>query len=83
MKPAYDRTAPKRPVNLSINGDLVVRARAMTDNLSAEVETLLADFVQRQTQARESEAERLRRSAAAWNAYTGKHGSFADEFSTL
>ena len=39
----YDLAAPKRPLNLSINQDLVAQARSLTPNLSAEVETLLGD----------------------------------------
>ena len=83
MKAVYDLQAAKRPVNLSLNEDLVAQARALTNNLSAEVESLLAAYVQQQRQLRDAEAENLRRSAEAWNAYAGKHGSFADEFSTL
>ena len=82
-KPTYDTRAIKRAVNLSLNEDLVARARRLTDNLSAEVEALLAEFVARQTDAREAEVERLHRAAAAWNEYAERHGSFSDEFSTL
>ena len=83
MKAIYDPNAPKRPVNLSLNEALVAQARQMTGNLSAEVESMLADFVQRQKQLREAEAQRLRRAAMAWNRFAEKQGSFADEFSTL
>lgn len=83
MKVIYDLQAAKRPVNLSLNEDLVAQARSLTDNLSAEVESLLAAYVQQQRQLRDAEAGSLRRSAEAWNAYARKHGSFADEFSTL
>lgn len=83
MKTIYDARAPKRPVNLSLNEDLVEQARALTNNLSAEVETLLAAHVQQQRQLRDAQADNLRRSAVAWDAYTEKHGSFADGFSTL
>lgn len=83
MKSAHDTRASKRPVNLSLNADLVARARSLTDNLSAEVEILLADFVQQKGREREAQAERLLRSASAWNAYADQHGVFADEFSTL
>lgn len=83
MKTAYDIDAPKRPVNLSLNEDLVARARRMTGNLSAEVESLLAGFVLRQTQLRQDDARRLKRAAAGWNSFTEQHGAFADEFSTL
>lgn len=83
MKSVFDIEAPKRPVNLFLNADLVAQARAMTDNLSAEVEALLAAHVQQRSQQRDLEAESLRQSAVAWNVYASKHGSFADEFSTL
>jgi post-segregation antitoxin (ccd killing protein) len=83
MKSTHDTRATKRPVNLSINPDLIAQARSLTNNLSAEVEILLADFVQRKEREREAQAERLRRSATTWAAYAGKHGAFADEFSTL
>ena len=83
MKALYDTDAPKRAVNLSLNADLVARARRMTGNLSAEVESLLADFVLRQTAVQRAETARLERTAAAWNGFTQRQGSFADEFSTL
>ncbi|MBS0229734.1 MAG: type II toxin-antitoxin system CcdA family antitoxin [Proteobacteria bacterium] len=83
MSMTFDAIAPKRPVNLSLNAALVEQARALTGNLSAEVESLLAAFVQQRLRERDAQAERLRRSATAWNTYTDRHGSFADEFSTL
>lgn len=83
MKPSFDAQAPKRPVNLSLNADLVERARRLTDNLSGQVDLLLADFVERREAEREAEADRLRRAARSWDEFTERHGSFADEFSTL
>jgi antitoxin CcdA len=83
LKAIYDADAPRRPVNLSLNEDLVARARNMTGNLSAEVESSLATFVLRQTQLHQAEARKLKRSAIVWNAFTKRHGSFADEFSSL
>ena len=83
MKTSDAPQARKRPVNLFLSEELVAQARSLTDNLSAEVESLLAAYVQQQQQLRDSEADRLRRSALAWNQYAEKRGSFADEFSTL
>lgn len=83
MKASDARSPRKRPVNLSLNEDLVAQARALTDNLSAEIELLLAAYIEKHQQLRDSEAGRLRRSALAWARYAEKHGSFADEFSTL
>jgi len=80
----YDPTAPKRAFNMFLNEDLVSRIRAKsTDKLSAKVESLLAaDLVAHEEQVR-TEADNLRRAAQGWNAFIEKHGSFADEFSTL
>ena len=38
MKATYNIEARKRPVNLTLNEDLVVQARGLTDNLSRVVE---------------------------------------------
>jgi antitoxin CcdA len=75
--------APKRAVNLSLDGALVDRARALTGNLSAKVETLLTAFVESREAENEVEAARLRDAARSWNEFDERHGSFADEFSTL
>lgn len=83
MKVSYDINAPKRPVNLSLNADLVERARKIAPNLSAEVESLLVGFLERRQADHLAEVERLRRTSATWNAFAERHGSFADEFSTL
>lgn len=45
MRSAYNAKAPKRPVNLSLNEDLIAQARDVTNNLSEVVESLLADSV--------------------------------------
>ena len=45
----------KRPVNLTLNEALVDQARAYTSNLSATMESLLADFVAQQQQAAEDQ----------------------------
>ena len=80
---AYDTSATKRAVNLSLNEDLVAQARKLTGNLSAEVESLLAEFVARERQALDEKAESLRRCAQASNTFLDRAGSLADEFSTL
>jgi antitoxin CcdA len=79
----YDTTAPKRPVNLSLNQDLVAQARNLTTNLSAEVEAMLASFVEQKTLELRNDRERLKKSTDVWNDFNDRHGSIADEFSTL
>ena len=79
----YDVSARKRPVNLTVNEDLLSQARGLTDNLSNVVETLLADYVAREQQAREARARECRAASATWNRFNQAHGSFADEYSPL
>jgi antitoxin CcdA len=83
MKFTYNMEARKRPVNLTLNEDLVVQARVLTDNLSGVVESLLADYVERERQRRIAEARTIEATMAMWNDFNAKHGSFADEYSPL
>ncbi len=83
MKAPYNRNAPKRAINLSLNEDLVKQARQYSGNLSAEVEALLAVYVQQQTQVRGDKLAAARRLCDALNEFNRQHGSFADEHSTL
>lgn len=81
--PRYDTSARKRPVNLTLNDDLVAQARTLTDNLSGVVEQLLADYVEQQGQDRDQRAEGIAATVEAWNQHGAKHGSIADEYSPL
>jgi antitoxin CcdA len=83
MKASYDLEARKRPVNLTLNEDLVQQAKGMTDNLSGVVESLLADFVANEHKQRLAKAKSLKATVAAWNDFGARHGSFADEYSSL
>lgn len=83
MRATYNLSARKRPVNLTLNEDLVTQARSVTDNLSGVVESLLADFLAREKQQRVHEVRALKETIVTWNSFAEKHGSFADEYSTL
>jgi antitoxin CcdA len=83
MKTSYNLQARKRPVNLTLNEDLVLQARGMTDNLSGVVESLLANFVEHERQQRFAKAKTVEATIATWNDFNTKLGSFADEHSTL
>lgn len=83
MEPAFDSSARKRPVNLTLNTDLVDRSRLLTDNLSGIVEKLLAGWLEQQQQERQRRHRVSEAAASAWNTYNSRHGSIADEFSTL
>jgi antitoxin CcdA len=83
MKTNYNLQARKRPVNLTLNEDLVLQARGITDNLSAVVESLLANFVEHERQQRYTKAQTVEATMATWNDFNTQLGSFADEHSTL
>lgn len=82
-KVCYDRSAPRRAVNLSLNEDLLVRARALTRNLSGTVEELLAGYLQQEQARRREEDARLDGVVLALNAFHERHGFLSDEFPNL
>ncbi len=73
----------KRPVNLTLNESLVVQAKIYTNNLSATMEQLLAEFVVNQQCAQRDRQGAADACAADWNAVYAALGSFADEHTTL
>jgi post-segregation antitoxin (ccd killing protein) len=83
VKAPYDVSARKRPVNLTLNEDLVAQARSMTGNLSGVIELLLAGFVEEEKQKRAAEERLVQATVGLWNRFAEEHGSFADEHSTL
>jgi antitoxin CcdA len=83
MESTFDSSSRKRPVNLTLNADLVDRVREISDNLSGVVEKLLADYLEQQRLARLSRYRASEATSAAWNTFNSEHGSIADEFSSL
>lgn len=83
MSSTYDVNAPKRPVNMTLNEDLVRCAREYASNLSEQVEKLLAEYVAAERRRRTDEDARLDAAIVAWNAFDEAHGSFADEHAEL
>ena len=79
MPQFYDPKAPKKPTNLSINSDLLSKARAKKINLSATLERALVQ------QLRQSEREKWKsdnkEAIEALNELVEKHGLFSDSFS--
>ena len=80
---AYDKSAPRRAVNLTLNEDLLIRAKAATRNLSATVEDLLARFVQEDQARKRAEDQQLAAVITAVNAVHAEHGYLSDEFRSL
>jgi antitoxin CcdA len=83
MNADFDSKARKRPVNLTLNEDLVSQAKAMTDNLSGVVEGLLAEFVRNTHRERLEKSKVVETTVATWNEFNSKLGSIADEYSSL
>jgi antitoxin CcdA len=75
-QPAFDPTAKKRTVSLTLNGDLYAKARSLGINASQVAEAALAAALQ----SRLAEAARaeIKQDMAAYNAYIERHGSPAE-----
>jgi antitoxin CcdA len=83
MKTVTHGQPRKRPVNLTLNEDLVQQARQLTNNLSGIVEALLTEFVEREHLRRREHSERVATTVALWNTFEERHGAFADDYSPL
>jgi antitoxin CcdA len=77
----YDKHAAKRPVNVSLNSDLVARARAAGLNVSALAEDALAAALDRI--AREKFNAEIARGCRAHEQYLAEYGSLGDAIRTI
>ncbi len=76
MNYTYNIQAPKKPTNVSINSDLLEKARSLKINLSATLEHALAEQLRN-----EQRAEWLRVNAdaiRAYNQHVETNGIFSD-----
>jgi antitoxin CcdA len=78
-----DAAARKRPVNLTLNEDLVNQAKGLTDNLSQVVESLLSGYVAKARDERLAKFKAVESTVKLWNDFNAKSGSIADEYSSL
>ncbi len=83
MKVNAETASRKRPVNLTLSEDLVNQAKALTDNLSGVVESLLSDYVSREQRERLQKSKTVEAAVASWNEFNSRFGSIADEYTTL
>lgn len=76
MLALYDQNAPKKPTNLSINSDLLKKARELEINLSAALEQALTN----QLKANQAQQwlEQNRNSITAYNKSVDENGAFSD-----
>jgi antitoxin CcdA len=83
MKIDHNRESRKRAVNLTLNEELVLQAKSMTNNLSGVVESLLSDFVAQEQKQRLATTKTIEATVGMWNEFNAKVGSISDEYSSL
>ena len=76
MLAIYYLDAPKKPTNLSVNSDLLKKAKELDINLSASLEQTLVEQVRAKQRA--GWLAENRAAITAYNALVEKHGSFSD-----
>jgi post-segregation antitoxin (ccd killing protein) len=74
--PPYDTRARKRTVSLSINGDLLAKAKAARVNVSQVAEAALANTLREHRHA--VLREEIQQDIAWIEAYEARHGFFPD-----
>ena len=77
MSSTFDTKAPRKATNVTVNSDLLMKARDLKINLSATLERALAE----QVKARQRELWKQQNQDAirAYNELVEAHGSFGDE----
>lgn len=77
MNQVFDTQASKKPTNVSINSDLLMKAKALRINLSATLESALIELVN----AQQRELWKLENKTAieAYNQLVDENGVFGDE----
>lgn len=72
----HDAAAPRRTVSVTINSDLMAKAKAAKINVSAVAEAAVAaELAQR---SRAALLEELRQEAKDYERFIAEHGSFSD-----
>ena len=81
MHNIYNHNAPKKPTNLSINSDLLIKARDLKINLSAALESALEAQVRLST--REKWLKENKKAIASLKELTENNGLFSDSYRDL
>ena len=81
MLTLYNRNAPKKPTNLTINSDLLIKAKELKINISSVLEQALAERL-KQTQKDEWLMENSE-SIASYNEHIEQFGVFSDTVRTF
>jgi antitoxin CcdA len=81
MQDIYNHKAPKKPTNLSINSDLLLKARDLKINLSATLESALEAQVRLST--RDKWLKENKKAIASLNDLAENNGLFSDSYRDL
>ncbi|WP_417598771.1 type II toxin-antitoxin system CcdA family antitoxin [Oceanospirillum sp.] len=78
MPSLYDTQAPKKATNLSLNSDLLVKAKDLKINLSATLEQALKEKLAEQEA--KNWAKENKKAIQAYNEFVEENGCFGDEY---
>ncbi|MBT0588108.1 type II toxin-antitoxin system CcdA family antitoxin [Alteromonas oceanisediminis] len=78
MTDLYDLTAPKKATNLSLNSDLLNKARGLKINLSATLEQALNDKLKTEAAAKWKKDNAA--AIEAYNEFVAESGLLSDEY---
>jgi antitoxin CcdA len=81
MLTAYDTQGPKRAANLSINADLLRKARELDINLSATLEQALVEALRKRM--RDQWVAENQAAIEVYNAHVDEQGVFSDGLRSL
>jgi|GEM_PF-265001 len=81
MRQIYDRTVPRRAVNLSLNGDLIAKARSEKLNLSSIAEEAISRALRQIATNRFHED--IARGVVEYEGYLLEYGSLTDAVSAM
>jgi antitoxin CcdA len=73
----YDRTAPKKPTNLTINSDLLTKAKDLQINISAVLESALEETLKQKKQ--QEWIDQNTESIDGYNKVINDFGVFSDD----
>ncbi len=76
MSYAYDTNAPKRATNISVNSDLIKKAKEYRINLSKTLESELEKIIRKK--AEEAWLDETKEAVEAYNRRIEKYGTFGD-----
>jgi antitoxin CcdA len=76
MSQVFNLNAPKKPTNVSINSDLLEKAKGLNINLSATLEAALAE--QLRTEQRTQWKAENAKAIEAYNRFVDDNGVFSD-----